>query len=186
MINENTIISKFLSYVLRHAPESIGIEFDQHGWVEIDTLLAAAKKHGHEISRETLNNVVSINDKQRFKISDDGTHIRASQGHSIEVELDLQPVIPPDFLYHGTVSKFLDAIQSEGLKKMKRQHVHLSADIQTATKVGSRRGTPVILVINARKMFQDGCSFYLSDNNVWLTDAVPSKYISLGTMPQDK
>jgi putative RNA 2'-phosphotransferase len=169
--------SKFLSLVLRHRPEVIGIELDAEGWVPVEDLLAACAQHGRAISREQLDAVVRTNDKQRFAFSADGTRIRANQGHSLQVDLGLVPVEPPELLYHGTVSRFLESIRRDGLVKGKRHHVHLSPDVGAATKVGQRRGRPVVLVIEAGRMFRDGHKFYQSENGVWLTDAVPPEYI---------
>lgn len=171
-------ISKSLSYWLRHRPENIGIELDKNGWTSIDTLIENAKKEV-EFTREELNEVVTNCDKQRFSISDDGLRIKANQGHSTDVKLDFKEIAAPPVLYHGTVQQFIDSIMKSGLKPMKRHHVHLSKDIETATNVGSRRGKPVILKINAMKMQDDGFKFYISDNGVYLTDIVPKKYISL-------
>jgi len=175
--------SKFLSYVLRHRPDEIGIELDEHGWVDVDVLLEAARRNGREISRELLETVIETNDKKRFALSDDGTRIRASQGHSVEVDLDLEPIEPPDVLYQGTVARFLDAIRAEGLKPMNRHHVHLSHETATAKNVGSRRGRPVILAVDAARMHSDGHKFYRSANGVWLTDKVPPEYIQF---PEDQ
>jgi putative RNA 2'-phosphotransferase len=169
--------SKFLSLVLRHRPDVIGIELDAEGWVPVEDLLAACAQHGRAISREQLDTVVRTNDKQRFAFSADGTRIRANQGHSLQVDLGLVPVEPPELLYHGTVPRFLDSIRRDGLTKGERHHVHLSPDVGTATKVGQRRGRPVILVIDAGQMFRDGHKFYRSENGVWLTYAVPPEYI---------
>jgi putative RNA 2'-phosphotransferase len=170
--------SKFLSLVLRHNPEKIGLTLDENGWADVDDLINRCNKKNQSIDRSSLELIVKENDKQRFSFNDDGNKIRANQGHSIEVDLGLQEVTPLDKLYHGTVQKFLDAIKSEGLKKMSRQHVHLSKDLETAIKVGSRRGKPIILEVNSSAMANDGFKFYLSENNVWLTDHVPPKYIS--------
>jgi len=169
--------SKFLSLVLRHRPEVIGIELDAEGWVSVEELLAACAQHGRAITREQLDTVVQTNDKQRFAFSADRTRIRANQGHSLPVDLGLVPVEPPELLYHGTVLRFLDLIRRDGLTKGNRHHVHLSPDIQTATKVGQRRGRPVILVIDAGRMFRDAHKFFRSENGVWLTDAVPPAYL---------
>jgi putative RNA 2'-phosphotransferase len=169
--------SKFLSLVLRHQPETIGVSLDAEGWIEIETLLAACAAHNKPISRELLHEVVATNDKQRFAISPDGARIRASQGHSIEVDLRLVPQEPPEILYHGTVEKFLDSIRRGGLIKGQRRHVHLSADRSTAEKVGRRRGQPVLLSIDAGRMHRAGHEFFLSDNGVWLVDAVPVEYL---------
>ena len=170
--------SKFLSLVLRHKPEVIGLTLDSNGWVEIEALLHAASNHQHKIIRETLDEVVFTNDKQRFSFSPDGTRIRANQGHSIDVNLELEPVIPPSDLYHGTVVKVLDSVREFGLLKMQRQHVHLSATVETARSVGSRRGKPVVLSVDSVKMHEDGFRFFLSANGVWLTDSVPWMYIA--------
>ena len=171
-------ISKFLSLILRHQPEVIGITLDENGWTDVDELIAKMNANGHRISFDQLEEVVETDDKQRYSFSDDGNKIRASQGHSVNISLGLDPQEPPEYLYHGTVSKFLDSIRKEGLQRMSRQHLHLSRDRETAVKVGSRRGAPVILNINSGAMHRDGFLFYLSDNGVWLTDHVPAKYIN--------
>ena len=171
--------SKFLSLVLRHRPEHIGLRLDQQGWVEIDELLAAAGRSGRQLTRPLLERIVRENDKQRFAISPDGKRIRARQGHSVEVDLGLQPVEPPELLFHGTVAKFMDSIRSAGLLRRKRQYVHLSPDVDTARKVGQRRGQPVILVVEAGRMWCDGHAFYRAENGVWLTECVPVEYLRL-------
>jgi putative RNA 2'-phosphotransferase len=168
-------VSKYLSKHLRHQPERIGLTLDQGGWVEIDTLIAAAAAHGFRFTREELDHVVAANDKQRFKI--EGSRIRASQGHSIEVDLGLPPATPPPYLYHGTVARNLDAIRADGLRPMSRHDVHLSADRETATRVGARRGRPVVLTVDAGAMHRDGHVFHVSANGVWLTKAVPPRYL---------
>ena len=170
-------LSKFLSLVLRHEPQRIGITLDDNGWVSVDDLLAAAERAGNPISREQLDRVVAENDKKRFAFSPDGARIRASQGHSVEVDLGLPPVVPPERLFHGTATRFLDAIRAEGLRPQSRQHVHLSPDEETATKVGQRHGKPAILIVLAGAMHRDGHVFYRSDNGVWLTEAVPARYL---------
>lgn len=170
-------ISKFLSLVLRHEPEKIGLSLDAAGWVAVDELLAACRSHGTAISREQLNEVVASNDKKRFSFSEDGCLIRANQGHSIEVELGYEPATPPVTLFHGTAERFLASIKEQGLLKGSRHHVHLSADIETATKVGQRHGKPVVLHVDAAKMQQDGFIFYFSTNGVWLTEHVPVSYL---------
>lgn len=169
--------SKFLSLVLRHQPDVIGLQLDENGWADIETLIAAVQQSGRPIDRQQLMLLVEQNDKQRFAISEDGTRIRASQGHSIEVELGLEPTQPPEVLFHGTVAKFLTSISKSGLRPGGRQHVHLSVDRATASIVGSRRGDPVILVVDALRMCHEGFKFYLSENNVWLTDEVPPQFI---------
>lgn len=177
MDHELISTSKFLSLVLRHQPETIGIRLDDQGWVEIDELLAAAIRSGSKLARPLLERVVRENDKQRFAISPDGKRIRASQGHSVEVHLGLQPVEPPQSLYHGTVARFLDSILASGLVRGNRQYVHLSPDMETAHKVGQRRGQPVILVVESGRMWRDGHTFYQAENGVWLTEAVPTEYL---------
>jgi putative RNA 2'-phosphotransferase len=172
-------ISKFLSLVLRHKPQTIGIALDTEGWVPIDELLTAAGKTKRPITREQLEEVVATNDKKRFSISADGQRIRANQGHSIEVDLNLRPVEPPELLYHGTVERFLASIREKGLVRGKRHHVHLSRDRETAQRVGQRRGRPIVLVIDAGRMHREGYTFYLSENGVWLTEAVPPQYMQL-------
>ena len=178
MNQSHTSTSKFLSYVLRHKPDTIGIALDSQGWVNIDKLLAAVASQGRTIHIDELRDLVQTNDKQRFSISSDGQRIRASQGHTLNnIELDLQPQTPPSELYHGTVSRFLDSIRKQGLLKMQRQYVHLSATRETAISVGSRRGKPVVLAIDTIAMSQNGHQFYLSDNSVWLVDSVPPQYL---------
>ncbi|MGW2468646.1 RNA 2'-phosphotransferase [Streptomyces bauhiniae] len=168
-------VSKYLSKHLRHQPERIGLTLDPAGWVEIDTLLAAAAAHGFPVTRTELDHVVAVNDKRRFAV--EGGRIRASQGHSVEVALGLPPATPPPYLYHGTVARSLDAIRAEGLRPMNRHDVHLSADRETATRVGARRGRPVVLAVDAGAMHRDGHVFHVSANGVWLTDAVPPRYL---------
>jgi len=170
-------LSKRLSYILRHHPESVGLVLDGEGWVDVDRILDALKRGGRALTRGELEEVVRKNDKKRFSFSEDGRRIRANQGHSVGVDLGLEPVEPPDLLYHGTVGGFLDSIRREGLKKRSRQHVHLSPDVETALKVGGRRGRPVVLVVEARRMHTGGHRFYISANGVWLTDAVPPEYL---------
>lgn len=165
-------VSKYLSRHLRHDPARIGIELDEHGWVEVDVLLDALAAQRFRLSLEELEAVVAGNDKQRFALRDG--KIRANQGHSVEVDLGLAPAYPPPVLFHGTTGGFLDAIRTEGLKPMNRHDVHLSPDRETAIRVGSRRGTPVVLVVDAAHMAEQGHLFYRSDNGVWLTAAVPA------------
>lgn len=170
-------VSKFLSLVLRHRPERIGITLDPAGWVNVDDLLAACRRGGFPIIPEELKQVVAENDKQRFAFSDDGLRIRASQGHSVQVDLGYDPEVPPDVLYHGTSTRSLKSIQKNGLLRRKRHHVHLSLTPETAMKVGRRHGPPVILKIHSGRMHQDGHVFHLSANNIWLTENVPPSYI---------
>ncbi|AFZ18667.1 RNA 2'-phosphotransferase [Allocoleopsis franciscana] len=172
-------ISKYLSKHLRHTPEQIGIELSPGGWVAVDELLAACKKRSFVINRSELDEVVAKNDKKRFAFDSTGSLIRANQGHSVEVDLQLEPAIPPDILYHGTGHGAVEAILQEGLCKMSRHHVHLSTDITIAEKVGLRHGRPVIFQVNAAAMYEDGYTFYCSENGVWLVDNVPSEYLQL-------
>ncbi|MEQ8856278.1 RNA 2'-phosphotransferase [Gimesia sp.] len=169
--------SKFLSLILRHQPETVGIQLDESGWVDVETLLSAIDEHGKRMSRETLEHVVHSNDKQRFSFSDDGTRIRANQGHSVKIELGYEAATPPEFLIHGTPQQFVAVIAREGLKKMKRHHVHLHGDENTALAVGQRRGKPVLLKIRSGEMSQVGFEFFVTPNQVWLTDRVPPEYI---------
>lgn len=164
-------ISRLLSLVLRHKPESIGLHIDSNGWAKVDELLKKAN-----IDMETLEDVVATNNKKRFAFNDDKTKIRANQGHSIKVDLELESLKPPNYLYHGTSTRFLKSIYEQGLVAGRRQQVHLSSNSETALNVGSRHGKPIILVIDTKSMFADGYKFYLSQNNVWLTDYVPAKY----------
>lgn len=179
MNNRLTTVSKFLSKYLRHEPEALGLVLEQGGWVSVEDLMGGASRIGFSITAEELNQVVAENDKQRFAFDETGSKIRANQGHSTEVDLQLKEVEPPERLYHGTVAKFVDVILAEGLQKMKRHDVHLSKDVQTASKVGERRGKPVILVIQSGRMAADSYRFRLSANGVWLTDHVPPQYIRL-------
>jgi putative RNA 2'-phosphotransferase len=175
--------SKLLSYVLRHRPDSIGLALDAHGWALVDELLACLAAHGKPLDRALLDRVVADNDKQRFAFSPDGSRIRASQGHSIAVDLQLREAEPPAVLYHGTASRFLKAILASGLRPGARHHVHLSADIATATRVGARHGFPSVLAVDAARMRADGIVFHVSDNGVWLTDEVKPKYLSQTVSP---
>ena len=169
--------SRFLSKVLRHAPESVGLTLDDGGWAEVDALLAAARNAGVALDRETLARVVGENDKQRFAMSEDGLRIRASQGHSVPVALGLDARTPPDVLYHGTADRNVESIRRDGLHAGRRTHVHLSLDEQTAVAVGRRHGIPVVLTVLAGRMHAAGHAFYRSENGVWLTDAVPPAHI---------
>lgn len=171
----NKKISKFLSLILRHNPSLIHLKLDENGWASVDFLLKNKKQ---PFSLAELKEVVETNDKKRFSFNEDGTKIRANQGHSISnINLELKSKTPPEFLYHGTVGKFLSAIREKGLLKMNRQHVHLSQERETAIKVGSRRGKPIILSIRSGEMSRKGHDFYLSENGVWLTNHIPSEFI---------
>lgn len=169
--------SRFLSRVLRHRPDSIGITLDGQGWMDVGDLLAKAAAHGMEISREELDRIVAENDKQRFSLNPDRSRIRAAQGHSVQVDLKLPVRIPPPVLYHGTVEKFLPSIRKQGLIPGKRRDVHLSETRETAAAVGARRGKPVILVIETYPMVKAGLQFRQADNGVWLAACVPAKYL---------
>ncbi|REC80573.1 RNA 2'-phosphotransferase [Chryseobacterium elymi] len=175
---ENKRISKFLSLILRHQPETIQLTLDENGWADVDELITKAAKGRMHFTFEDLEEVVETNNKKRFAFNEDKTRIRASQGHSIDIDLALKSLQPPDFLYHGTAETNISCILAKGIEKRSRQHVHLSADKETATKVGMRHGKPVILTIRTNTMHEDGIAFYLSANGVWLTDFVDAKYIS--------
>ncbi|BBD59059.1 phosphotransferase KptA/Tpt1 [Nostoc sp. HK-01] len=170
-------ISKFLSKYLRHQPESLGITLAPGGWVAVDELLAACAEHKFPITPQELAAVVATNDKQRFSFDSTGNLIRANQGHSVEIDLQLLPSVPPDLLYHGTGHKAVESILQTGLSKMSRHHVHLSQDINTAKTVGARHGKPVVFAVDAATMYQMGYIFYCSENGVWLVDAVPLEYL---------
>jgi putative RNA 2'-phosphotransferase len=169
--------SKFLSLVLRHEPQSAGVTLDEAGWVSVAELLEGCRRNGVAISREQLQVLVDTSDKKRFALSDDGLRIRANQGHSVEVDLKYEPARPSELLYHGTATRFAEAIRASGLQKMNRHHVHLSLDYDTALKVGQRHGKPLILTVLSAQMHADGHLFYVSANGVWLTDNVAAKYL---------
>jgi putative RNA 2'-phosphotransferase len=169
--------SKFLSLVLRHKPEEAGLTLGEDGFCRISDLIKGCCASGHHIDRETLDLIVENNDKKRFQYSEDGQSIRAVQGHSIEVDLGYEPSLPPAILYHGTATRFLDPIRQQGLVKGSRQHVHLSATLNTARTVGARHGNPVVIPIDAETMHRDGNPFFLTPNGVWLVEAVPPKYL---------
>jgi putative RNA 2'-phosphotransferase len=174
---QHTRISKFLSLHLRHRPELLGLTLEAGGWVGVEALLAACARRGFPLTRAQLEEIVTSSDKQRFAFDESGTRIRAQQGHSVPVELGLVAQVPPAELYHGTVAAALPAIREQGLQKMQRHHVHLSPDIETARRVGSRRGKPVLLVVDAAALHAAGAQFYQSGNGVWLTDQVPPQYL---------
>jgi len=174
-------ISKRLSLHLRHDPKGLGITLEKGGWVDVDTLLEAFTKKHFLVSLEELQEVVKDNEKQRFGFDETGTKIRAHQGHSVKIDLQLEPQSPPTTLYHGTAQHSLDAILKEGLKPMSRQHVHLSTNIKTMMEVARRHGKPVLLEIDAEKMHVSSHQFYQSDNGVWLTDFVPTDYLEVKT-----
>ncbi len=168
--------SKYMSLILRHKPETIGISLDEHGWANVDKLIAGISKT-HEINMDILEEIVSSDEKQRYSFNDDKTKIRANQGHSIQVDVELEEKEPPMILWHGTGEKFVASIDEQGLIPKSRLYVHLSQDEETAFKVGTRHGKPVLYMVKAADMFKDGYKFYLSKNGVWLTKEVPVKYL---------
>ncbi len=172
-------LSRRLSYLLRHAPQEAGLTLESGGWVRVEKLLAGLRAGGLNVGRGELEAVVAESDKQRFAFDDTGERVRANQGHSVPVDLELVPQTPPDLLYHGTTRQFTAVIFTDGLKKMTRHHVHLSPDPETAARVGARRGRPVILRVDAGAMQQAGHLFYRSENGVWLSDHVPPEYLSI-------
>jgi putative RNA 2'-phosphotransferase len=169
--------SKFMSLVLRHKPEEIGLALDAQGWADIGELIERAGTHGMALTREVIAEVVASSDKQRFALDRTGHRIRANQGHSVDIDLGLAPTQPPPVLFHGTAGTSVAAIRAEGLQSRARQHVHLSPDEDTAIKVGSRHGRPVVLRIAAARMHEQDHAFFLSTNGVWLTDSVPVQFI---------
>ena len=170
--------SKFISLILRHRPEAISISLDEHGWADVKDLIDGINRSGgHSLDMESLEEIVQTDEKQRYSFNEDHTLIRANQGHSIPVDVELEEKTPPDILWHGTGEKYVSSIDVQGLIPKGRLYVHLSSDIETAKKVGSRHGKPVIYEIDCRKMTKDGYSFYLSANQIWLTKTVPSVYL---------
>ncbi|MDE5589739.1 MAG: RNA 2'-phosphotransferase [Acetatifactor sp.] len=172
-------LSVFISLVLRHKPDAAYITLDEHGWANVEELLNGINNTGRKIDMEILEKIVATDNKQRYSFNQDKTLIRANQGHSIPVDVELEEHEPPEFLYHGTAARFLDSIMNEGLKPMSRLYVHLSKDTETALKVGKRHGDPVILRIHSRDMYNDGYKFYLSENGVWLTKKVDVRYFEV-------
>ncbi len=169
-------LGRFLSLVLRHNPDAAGIALDEHGWADVRDLLGGVRRSGRQIDMETLERIVRENNKQRYSFNADHTKIRANQGHSVQVDVELTAAKPPLYLYHGTAARFLAAIQREGIKKMTRQYVHLSGDFQTAMEVGRRHGAPAVITVDAEAMSHDGEIFYLSENGVWLCEYVAPGY----------
>ena len=178
---EKTRTSKFLSLILRHEPERVGLKLGEAGWVHVNDLLAAVNQHGTTLTLEQLNHIVATCNKKRLAFSDDGQRIRASQGHSVEIDLQYPPQQPPEILYHGTATRFLHAIRQNGLQKMARHDVHLSAETKMTLQVGGRHGKPVLLKIRAGEMHRAGFVFRCSANNVWLVDHVPPLFIEFPT-----
>lgn len=169
-------LGRFISLILRHKPETIGIQLDENGWADVNELLMGINRNGRKINREDLERIVKENNKKRYIFNDDKTKIRANQGHSLNVDVELKEAIPPNILYHGTGEKAIESIKREGIDKRNRQFVHLSADIDTAMKVGARHGRPFVFKVDAQKMHEDGYIFYLSENNVWLCEHIPKEY----------
>lgn len=172
--------SKFLSLILRHKPEVIGITLDKNGWADVSGLIAGVNRNGkYYLDMKTLEEIVHTDEKQRYSFSSDKKKIRANQGHSIQVDVELKKSSPPEFLWHGTGEKYVDSINAEGLKPKGRLYVHLSADVETAKQVGSRHGRPVIYKINSGEMHRQGYIFYISENGVWLTDIIPINFMEI-------
>jgi putative RNA 2'-phosphotransferase len=169
--------SKFLSLILRHEPGRVGLKLDDAGWTGVDDLLRAVNQHGTPLTLEELKHIAATSDKKRFAISDDGNRIRANQGHSIEVDLQYSPQRPPEMLFHGTAIRFLDSIRRDGLRRMERHDVHLSAETKLTLQVGGRHGKPVLLTIRAGDMHRAGHEFRVSVNGVWLVKQVPPQFI---------
>lgn len=174
-----THISKFLSLILRHKPETVGLTLDSNGWVEVEKLLEACARKGNAFSRAELDEVVKTNEKKRFAFDENRTKIRASQGHSIDVEIEFEERKPPEILYHGTAEKNVETIKQKGLMKMRRHHVHLSSDVETALSVGKRYGKPVVFKIKTGEMLTRGYKFFISANKVWLIDEVPPLFLEI-------
>lgn len=170
-------LSKFISLILRHKPEEIGITLDDFGWAKVEDLINGINKSGRQIDMNILEEIVRTDNKQRYSFNEDKTKIRANQGHSIPVKVELRELEPPNTLYHGTATKSIEGIKQLGIKSMSRLYVHLSKDFETAKQVGERHGKCVILIIDAKRMYKDGIKFYLSENGVWLTEYVDPKYI---------
>ena len=178
MKNDDTSLSKFISLILRHKPEEIGITLDRHGWADTAQLIKGIRSTGRRIDTETLERIVRNDEKQRYSFSENGKKIRANQGHSIPVEVEMRTAVPPARLYHGTAEKALESIMQNGILKMNRLYVHLSGDIETAFKVGSRHGKPVVLIIDTAAMSSDGYVFKISENGVWQSENIPQMYIA--------
>ena len=178
MTDKETIrTSKFLSLILRHEPAKVGLRLGEAGWVAVSDLLAAVNRHGTALTLEQLKHIVATSDKKRFAFSEDGQRIRASQGHSVDVDLQYPPQQPPEILYHGTASRFLEGIRKDGLQKMGRHDVHLSAETKVTLQVGGRHGKPTLLTIRAGEMHRAGHVFRCSANGVWLVNSVPPEFI---------
>lgn len=177
--SEEKTLSKFMSLVLRHDPGAAGVSLDSGGWVEIDSLVDGARAREVDLTRAKLLAVVAGSPKQRFTLNADETRIRAAQGHSVPVDLDLVPCQPPKELFHGTAARNIPAISAEGLKPGARTHVHLSGDLETAVQVGQRHGSPVVFLVDTVAASDAGQAFYRAENGVWLTDALPAQFLRL-------
>ncbi|ENY8552384.1 TPA: RNA 2'-phosphotransferase [Clostridioides difficile] len=172
-------LSIFISLILRHKPETIGIKLDDYGYADVNELIEKINNTGRNINIEILEQIVKEDNKQRYSFNDDRSKIRANQGHSINVNVELRELEPPRFLYHGTATRFLDNIKKEGIISKSRLYVHLSNDIDTAVHVGKRHGISIVLKINTGKMYENGYKFYLSENNIWLCEYIPFKYVEI-------
>ena len=176
---KTTNISRYIALLLRHQPEKAGLCLDEHGWVEVEALIQGVRRRYPEFNRAVLDEIVARDSKQRYAYNQDKTCIRANQGHSIPVDVELKQALPPTILYHGTGEKYVESIQKVGLIPKSRLYVHLSTDIQTAIQVGKRHGQPVVYQIDTQQMIHDGFIFYLSANHIWLTKTVPAQYLKI-------
>lgn len=174
---DKTNLSKFIALILRHKPDTVGIMLDEHGWASVSELISGINACGNEIDMQTLEEIVAEDEKQRYSFNSDKTKIRANQGHSVNVDVELKKAVPPEILFHGTGEKFVSSIKSEGLKPKSRLYVHLSKDRETAVKVGSRHGKPVVFEVHSGEMSRNCFEFFLSENDVWLTKIVPAEYL---------
>lgn len=179
LMSKKDNLSVFISLILRHKPETIGIKLDNYGYADVNELIGNINSTGRNINMEILEQIVKEDNKQRYSFNEDRSKIRANQGHSIKVNVELKKLRPPKCLYHGTTIRFLDNIKKEGIIRKNRLYVHLSNDIDTAIKVGKRHGIPIVLKVNTEKMYEDGYKFYLSENNVWLCEHIPFKYVKI-------
>ena len=177
-------LGRFMSYVLRNHPEAAGLTLDSEGWADVDKLMEGMTKAGRPIDRETLERIVRENNKKRYTLSEDGRRIRANQGHSVDVHIEMEKRTPPERLYHGTADRFLDSIKEQGIRRMARQYVHLSPDVPTAVNVGSRHGKPVVLAIDTAQMTADGFDFFISANGVWQSEDIPWRYVAEVIYPE--
>ncbi len=184
MSNSKNSTSKYISLILRHRPDVIGIQLDEYGWADVSDLIKGIQKT-QPFSMEILEDIVATDEKQRYSFNEDKTLIRANQGHSVPVDVELEKRTPPEELWHGTGEKYVDSIMEQGLLPKSRLYVHLSSNYSTAVKVGSRHGKPVVFKVNSQQMDKDGYNFFLSVNGVWLTKAVPVKYLKMTLLKPD-